>query len=371
VKRIVQIIVVLVALVGAQASADTGTATQDKTSSGAETTAAPAKAEGTKKDRDASEEKDAGALSQSSLFGGVSAAPYRGSQIVYRNTLSAVSLDRSTDLTYNPYYAMSWDFRFWWWFSKKFYVRARIGVEHELTESDVTSRANEPLLGDLVLASGFSNAVTIPKAKINISFDLLLTVPTSKASLTRTLVLGVGLGTRVSRSFKVLKGMSLGYNVRGTPKFHRYTTSELETPLIPGCSGTSGCDSFLSSGRRNAMMRVSHYADFSVRILKWLGVSLAVGQAIDWLYPLGDSPEDVSLRNLEPQNRRFITFFDLSVAIRPSKTAEIVLGYSALHPQLAPDSEHYIPFFNRYSAFYLDFKLKIDGLVALVQRSVK
>jgi hypothetical protein len=211
-----------------------------------------------------------------------------------------------------------------------------------------------------------------PKVKIDLSFDLVLTAPTSKASLARTMVLGVGPGMRVSRTFKGLKGIILGYNVRVTPTFHRYTTAELASPLVPGCHGTmGGCDSFLNTGRRNAMVRVAHYGDFSVRFLKWLGASLAVGQAVDWLYPLGDASDAVSLALEEPENKRWLTFIELQVAFRPLKMLEIALGYTALHPQRRPDSRYYVPFFNRYSALYLDLKLKIDGLVERIKRSAK
>jgi len=316
--------------------------------------------------------KDGGALQQSSLFGSKASVPWRGSQIVYRNSFSAVSLSGAAELTYNPYYAMTWSFRPWWWFTKSFYTRATLDVDREITQSDVTTYQGEALLRDLRLVAGLSNVLRIPKAKIDFSFDLVLTVPTSKASLARTMVLGVGPGTRMSRTFRVLKGLILGYTVRVTPTFHRYSTSERESSLIPGCSASAGsCDEFWNTGRRNAVVRLTHYADISLRFLKWLGVSVAVGQAIDWLYPLGDAAEEVTLQVEEPENKRYLTFFELTVALQPLKMLEVALGYSSVHPQRAPGGGYYVPFFNRYSAITLDLKLKIDGLVARIKRSVK
>lgn len=291
---------------------------------------------------------------------------------MYRNSFTTISLSPSTDLTYNPSYTMTFGFRPWWWFTKSFYVRANLDVDREVTQSDVTTDAGEAWLRDLRLVTGLSSVFRIPKAKIDFSFDLVLTIPTSKVSLARTMVLGIGPGVRMSRSFKVLKGMVVGYSARVTGTFHRYTTSELASSRIRGCTGeVGGCDEFYNTGRRNAMVRVTHFADISFRFLKWLGLSIAVGQAVDWLYPLGSSPEEVSYQAQEPENKRWLTFFELVVAFQPWKMLEIGLGYTSVHPQRAPDSAYYVPFFNRYSAVYLDLKLKIDGLVARIKRSVK
>lgn len=298
-------------------------------------------------------------------------SPWRGTEFVYGNTFSALSLSRSSDLTYNPYYAMSWGFRLYWWFSKSFYVKASLDIDRELTESDITSSANEALLRDLVLKTGLSKVLRIPVAKIDFSFDLDLTIPTSKASQARTLVLGIGPGVRLSRRFKVLKGLTLGYNMRWTVNLHRYTTGELESPLITGCSGAAGCDSLLSTGRRNAIVRLSHFADLSIQFMKWFGFSVAVGQYIDWLHGLGDTEEEVTLRVIEPENQRFVTFFDLQLSFRPTKMLEIVVGYASLHPQRAPDSTHYSPFFNRYATLYLNLKFKIDEFIALFKGESK
>jgi hypothetical protein len=38
-------------------------------------------------------------------------APWRGSEFVYRNVFSAISLDPSAELSYNPSFAMSFSFR--------------------------------------------------------------------------------------------------------------------------------------------------------------------------------------------------------------------------------------------------------------------
>jgi hypothetical protein len=320
-------------------------------------------------DKEKDEQEKGGPLSQASLFASGEKVPWRGSQVVLRNALSAISLSRSAEQTYNPYYAMTWGFRPWWWFVDWLYVRADLEVVHELTEADETTYANEALLEDLHLAVGGSGLWTIPYVGVHLSADLVLTLPTSKASQARTLVLGLGPGFRLSRSFPLLKGLIVGYNLRVTPYFHRYTTSERETPLIPGCSGgLGGCDPYLNTGVRNPMVRFVQTVDVSQRFFSWLGASLALGHAIDWLHGVSDAPVDVSHEPVEDQNRRFLTFFELAVSYSPIDLLEIALGYSALHPQLAPDSTYYVPFFNRYSVFFLDLKLQAEGVVSRLRR---
>lgn len=335
--------------------------------------AAPRGATGDKGGKAAAEDSDEGAaLRQTSVFGGASKAPWRGSQIVMRNELSAVSLDPSADLTYNPYFAMSWSFRPWWWFTDKLYVRAQLDVTRELTQADDTTYADEALLQDIRLIGGGSGLYTIPYAKVLVSADLALTLPTSKASQARTLVLGIGPGVRLSRSFDVLGGLVVGYGLRVTPYLHRYATSERETPLIPGCGvQPGGCDPYLNTGLRNPAARLTQSADVSLRILDWLGAGLAVGHAVDWLRSIGGEPAAVSLQPQDAQDQRYLTFMELEVSFQPLDELEIGVGYSALHPQLAPDSSYYVPFFNRYSTLYVDLKLHVENLVSRIQRMVR
>jgi hypothetical protein len=319
------------------------------------------------------EEESSGPLRQASLFTAASSpVPWRGSQVVLRNAVTAISLDPSAEQTYNPYYAMVWSFRPWWWFGDRLYVRAQLDVIHELTEPDETTYRNEALLDDLHLVLGGAELWRVPYADVSVAASLLLTLPTSKASRARTLVLGIGPGLRLSRAFPVLEGLAVGYNLRVTPRFHRYTTSERETPLIPGCaSGVTSCDAYLNTGVRNPALRLSQSVDASLRVLDWLGVALAVGHAIDWLYHVGDEPVGMTYQPIDDQDRRFLTFLELAVSFRPLDLLEIGVGYSAVHPQLAPDSSYYVPFFNRYSTFFVDLKLDGEGVVSRIRRTLK
>ena len=294
-----------------------------------------------------------------------SQVPWRGSEFVYRNVFSAISLDRSADLTYNPSYAMSFSFRPSWWFTDHLYVRANLDLVRELTEADDTTFQNEALLGDLALTVGYAPVVTIPVVDIAVSADLLFLVPTSKVSQARTLALGIGPGVRLSRSFDLLSGVSISYGLRAIPRLHQSTTAELETPLIPGCSASNGgCDAYLHTGLRNAQFRLQQLFTVSARALDWLSVSATYGLWIDWLYPLDIDDPRISAQTLEPQDRRYASVWEVEVLFEPLPALKIGVGTSTLGPQLAPDSSYYNPFYNRYTTVFVDLHLDVAGLIS-------
>ncbi len=313
----------------------------------------------------------AGQLRQESLFSDPgSNSPWRGSQLVLRSMVSALTLDPGAEQTYNEYVAMTWSFRPWYWITDKLFLRGQLDIVHELTDSDVTTQDGEALLSDLSIVLGGSSLYTIPVLGISISADLVFTFPTSKASLGRNMIMGLGPGLGLSRSFDLLEGLVIGYNLRVSPRFFEFTTAARESPIVPGCStGPAGCEAYLNTGVRNPYLRLSQVGSISLKALSWLGVSLSVGHAIDWLHELEENTS-VTYQPVDDADRRYLTFMEFSVNFRPLSMLEVGIGYSALHPQLAPDSTQYTPFFNRYSALFVDLKLHAEALVSSVSRRI-
>jgi len=307
---------------------------------------------------------------QSSKFdpflGSASKKPWRGSQVVYSNTFSLISLDRSAELTYNPNYSMTWSFRPRWWFGDNFFLRAALDVTRELTEADQTTYSDEAWLGDLSVVAGLARLWTIPVVGIDLSGDIAFTFPTSKASQASTLVLAVAPRLRLSKSFPLLKSLILGANLRATPYLHRYTTGELASPRITNCSASeAGCGAFLNSGSRNAFLRLTPSLDATLVIFDWMGVSLAYGWIVDWLHSASGGEDVVSWVPQEPQNQRYYSFFQLNVFFDPTDYLEVGLNLLTYAPQLAPDSSYYNPLFNRYTTLSVDVILRVDGFIAL------
>ena len=313
-------------------------------------------------------DKKGGPLTQSSLFvsGSAAEAPWRGSQFVWRTSVSSISLDRSAEQTYNPFAAMTFSFRPWWWFSERFFLRGQLDIMRELTEADFNTYEGEALLSDLRIIAGAAAIWTIPVVGIHISADLALTLPTSKLSQAQTLVLSIAPGLRLSRSFRWRGGINIGYNLRLTPRFYRYTTAEREAPLIAGSLADSN-EAFYNLGQRNPYLRLSQSVDISAKFLSWLGAYVAAGHAVDWLYD-GEELEGTKPSPVEDASARYLTFFELAATFRPLDLLEIGVGYSVLHPLRSPDSTRYVPFFNRFSVLFIDLKIHAQGVVSRIRR---
>ncbi len=292
-------------------------------------------------------------------------SPWRGSTIAYRNAVTAITIDRSAELTYNPFWGMALELAPRYAFDDVWSLAASLEIAREITEADDTTFADETLLGDLGLRLSAARFATIPGAKIDISAGLGLGLPTSKASQGDTLMFSLSPSLRLSRSFEdVLEGLSLGYTLGFTKLFHRYTTGELASPAIAGCTSfdLGSCDRFLNTGYRNASFRLSNGFDVGLDMTSWLSASASFAIIVSWLH---DDVEDERVSNvtLEPTDERYALAADLGVSATWWKPLEVRLGASTINPQLRPDGGRYAPFFNRFTTLYLDLRLDVAALV--------
>lgn len=278
--------------------------------------------------------------------------PWQGSAIVFRNVSTALSADRSADLTYNPYWEMSLTLAPRWQFNDIFSVSASQSFSRELTDSDWTTEDGEIVLSDFGLVGRASRFWTIPTVDIGLSADIALTFPASKISRARTLNMALGPGLSLSRAFDVLDGLSLGYGLRTTYYWHRYTTGEYESSTITDC--VTDCEEYLNTGVRNPEWRISNSFSASLSFASmWM---LATSYAII-TDPLNDSSDTlpVSFIPLQPTDTRYRNSFDISIAVTPWDLVTFSLGANTTNSQLLADSTgYYTPFFNRFTVLYFD-----------------
>ena len=296
-------------------------------------------------------------------------APWRGSAVTWRNVVSALTAAPDAELTYNPYWAMAVVMRPRWWFDDVFEVSATLAVERELTESDVTTASGETLLGDLVLSAGAHRFVAIPVVDIGLSADLALIAPTSKLSQGRSLLLALRGGVALDHTFDLLDGLTLGYGLQAMHRVHRYTTSTLDSPYVPGCAtGGAGCEPYLHSGLRNADWRLVSRFELGMAFTPWLSFGIDVAILTDHLYPL-TLDDKASYTPQQTTDWRHTLSYGLALRAKPMPSLAVTLGASTANPQLAPDSSRREPFFNRYTTVYLDLSLDIAGLVSQLSPS--
>jgi len=290
---------------------------------------------------------------------------WRGSEIAFRNSVTAISLDRSADLTYNPFWGMALELSPRFWFDNVWSVGASIEIQREITQADDTTLRDETLISDLGVRVGASNFAKIPGVDIDLSASLGLTFPTSLASQGDTLMFALSPSLRLGRTFSsVLDGLTIGYSARFTKNFHQYTTGELESPSVPGCfvGQTGSCDRFLNTGYRNVSFRFSNGFDLSLDFTSWLSLSADFAIIVSWVHDNIDD-ERVSHTELEPTNTRYALAADLGLSARWWKPLEVRIGASTVNPQLRSDGDRFAPFFNRFTTLYLDLRLDVAALV--------
>lgn len=293
---------------------------------------------------------------------------WQGSIVTYRNAVTTLTLDPGAELTYDPTYVMSVGVRPRWWFTGELFAQLEIEFARELTEANDTTYAGETLVGDLRARFGASRFATIPGVGIDLSADIELLAPTSKVAQAASIYLGLSPGVSLSRTFDLLEGLNLSYGFRFTKFFNRYTTTQREASLIDhmgACTGSSGgCGAYWNLGQRNVSWRLTNAFDLGFDPLRWLGARATFAVLTDFLYEATETREDVSYEPQRSTDNRHALFYELEIYATPIPALEIGIGLSTLNPQLAPDSKHYAPFFNRYSVLYLDIRLDIAGLVS-------
>ncbi len=294
------------------------------------------------------------------------AAPaWRGSQLIYRNAVTAVSLDQSTDLTYDPTYEMTLALQPRWYVWDQLYVRAGASLSRELTESDWTTQSGEWIVGDTTLGFGSSQLWRVPVVETVFTADLGVRLPTSKASRARTLLLAVEPRVGVSRTFDVLDGLTVAYGLVIARDFHDFTTGELTEPLVPGCvGGDTACDRFRNSGVRNTRARMSNSLSVSLGVLDWLAVGAGAGIHTHWLHDTSRI-EGASFAVEPDTSTRHYLNYDLEATFLPVGGFSIGLGASTFNPQQQADSSDQDVFFNRFTELFIDLRFEAAGLASL------
>lgn len=290
---------------------------------------------------------------------------WRGSQLFYRNEISLPTLDRSYDQTYNPYWGNMLYFRARYALSEMFYVQAKFWLAWENTNSDVTTSEREVWPSNLTLTAGADNFYRIPLAKIDLSANFEMILPTSPTAQARTMVLGLKGGLSLARTFtSVAKGLTIGYDLDLTKYLNRYSTAQRESPLIPGCAGTlDGCDQFLNSGVRNSSVSLDNSLSAQLRITKWLSAYTAFTARVDFLYGAA-ALSSGSPQPLEDQNQRFWLLGDIGLKADVYKPLFLRLGAATVHQFQAPDGSLRAPIFDRNTVFYLDVGVNVADLVS-------
>lgn len=330
----------------------------------------------------ADDEARRGVADQFSLTGG------------WRTSVTALSFDRGADLTYDPFVGMRWRVVPAWTPLDRLSVSLSFSWQTELTESNVTTRRREVLVDDLALRVASPGLYQIPLLDVDVSAELGLRLPTSRASQRATLVMGISPGLSLTRSFPLLSGWTVGYGLSVDVTPHRYSTPglsvegcgargaicevEVNTQLqgIPGAGDAGVGLARVNLGSRNPRLGVNHTLSTSIAFVPRLSFGLSWTHASYWLYGLREGSDDVfddvigapddaaPRQTLDPQNRRWVQVWGLSLGYRPVRALRLTLGTTTAGNPRTPDNQLRDPVFNRNTQLYFDVALDVVSLIA-------
>lgn len=301
---------------------------------------------------------------------------WAGSMVALQQDVGAVGLARDAEPTWNPYASLSLALLPRFRVAEGLTLTGRVTASRELTHSDVTTDAGETWLSDTTLTLTML-APTMAAIGTTLAAHARVQLPTSKASLARTLRVGgaVGVSSTSSAGF-TLAGLSQRLTLQLVGRvghlWHDYTTASLDTPWLSNCSElTRGCARYSHTGVRNVQWQTQMLAALSWSIHPRLALTVQAGAFLDRLYPLSESTKtreglEVALDATDPSTRgAAIYVVDLSWQVLDALA--ISAGAQTFTAQLQPDSTYRRPFFNRETALYLGLSLFPDTIASALR----
>lgn len=294
--------------------------------------------------------------------------PWRGSSLQYSHSMSAISVDKGAELTWNPLYVHGLTIMPQRFFGDSIVARLGFTVEQELTDSDYTKKHREYEWSDVNLDLVWTGWME-PETGIRVSGGLRGIAPISKISRARTLLAGISPSVAVSRRFDVLSGLTVSLSGRYTQRFYESTTGQYDGHGIVGCSSTS-CDSLRNTGLRNSPWDISAGPSVVLSVTDDFTLTSSLILARQHLYSLGDGKvpfdggEDVVVANADGPSTRYANIFTLDASYTILGDFQVSLGANTAAPELAPDSTRYFPLFNRYTVVYLGLGVDIDSIAS-------
>ncbi|MCK6548943.1 hypothetical protein L6R52_24070 [Myxococcota bacterium] len=287
------------------------------------------------------------------------ASRFAGSVLVAQLSANLNVFDAALQLTQNPtvdslllfaprYHVADWLF-----------VRARLSLAYELTDSDVTTKRHELELGDGVLGATFTGIPSVLGAKATLGAQL--TLPLSKVSRAKTLLLGPAVVVGVSRELRDVVGGTLSLKATGSyarPIYGSITPRLVdERPYAPQChGGATDCFDQLS-GAANVRDALS-WGLAGAGVWGPISVNLTFDLAHQFPYPFSEL-EGV-LPSDDAPSVRMISSTSLGVTYALTDVVGVELSYSMMRNLIAGDGTWGNPFYDRYQDMRLNVGATLD-----------
>jgi hypothetical protein len=281
---------------------------------------------------------------------------WAGSEVSLKHSVSLLTFDKSAEPDYNPLVLQSLSIDPTWRLSSRLRLTGHLGVEMELTDSDVNTHEREPLLEDTTVTAAYSFPA-LP-AGLKGSVSLRLSLPTSKESIARERIAGFSPGATVR---KELESGELKFapfvTVRGTYNWQLEEQVVYEGPSITTCDSERGdsCEEFDHAGSRSSVAGLAQVLGLNV---DWAKQNLSFTVQAWWVqsYLYEQAPAETGDGMEIPTGGtdwRFANVYLIAAEWQAIDRLKVSGGFQTENPQQKPDGSYYAPFFNRYTQLFL------------------
>jgi hypothetical protein len=285
---------------------------------------------------------------------------WAGSEISLKHSFSVGSLMPDREPDYNPILVQSLSIDPAWRLTDRWKLVGHLGIETELTDSDVTTRQREPLLEDTTVTTTYRWPELAAWWSLQPSVSFRLTLPTSKESIARERLAGFSPGAKLARTFVPRAHVRVTPYVaaRAAYSWQLSTSVVYDGPSITTCSAARGdaCEEFDHSGIRSSEYTFTQIAGVDVELPHDVVLSASVWWIQSWLYDLtpltGPAGEDVPSRD-GATDWRFGNVYLLAADWQITGRWKASGGFQTESPQQEPDGDYYTPFFNRYTQVFV------------------
>lgn len=305
--------------------------------------------------------------------------PFRNSTLLLDQSTTPETLWRNVQQSAIPSYQWWISFRPRWYFTPSLSLRARVDLTTEWADGGDTTRAREPVWGDIWTDLVYSG---IPElAGIKFSVGLRALWPTSLASRMRSVYVALGATAGASRTFDMPNhggDINVGLSFAGSHAFTGYNNG--------GVNSTYGCSSFdmntpqtcdSRGGPMNAAFNLTSIFLLGYNTpLHGLGFNFMYLLANSWAYGAGpqtitDPTGGTSVVNPDPnatfmrQNSWFLASADYEV----TREVSLSLGYYVYRPVLDPNSTYGNPFWSPggNSRIFFTITASLDGIYQTIR----
>jgi hypothetical protein len=283
---------------------------------------------------------------------------YAGSEISVKHSFSIASLMPGFEPDYNPVLVQSISIDPVWRLNDRLRLTGHLGVETELTDSDVSSYERQPLVEDTTVTATY-RLPELP-ADLQASASFRLTLPTSKEAIARERIAGFAPAASVKRAFHPREDVTLApfVTVRASYNWQLTTSLVYDGPTISACSAERGdaCEEFDHSGQRSAVAGFVEVLGVSAELPHDVALTAQAWWVQSWLYDLTPAfaPDGQPIATRDGSTDwRFANVYLLAADWQITPRWKASGGFQTENPQQRPDGSYYAPFFNRYTQFFV------------------